>query len=66
MKIGVLMENTAAREDLSAAHGLSLYIETPKHRILMDMGPNDDYLENAAKLGCEVIRALNADVIEGF
>jgi len=54
MKIVTLMENTAAREDLSAAHGLSLYIETPKHRILMDMGPNDDYLENAAKLGVDL------------
>ena len=54
MKIVVLMENTAAREDLSAAHGLSLYIETPKHRILMDMGPNDDYLKNAAKLGVDL------------
>ena len=54
MKITVLMENTAAREGLSAAHGLSLYIETPKHRVLMDMGPNDDYLENAAKLGVDL------------
>ena len=54
MKITVLMENTAAREELSAAHGLSLYIETPKHRILMDMGPNDDYLENAEKLGIDL------------
>jgi len=54
MKIVTLMENTAAREDLSAAHGLSLYIETPKHRILMDMGPNNEYLENAAKLGVDL------------
>ena len=54
MKIVTLLENTAAREELSAAHGLSLYIETPKHRILMDMGPNNDYLENAAKLGVDL------------
>ena len=53
MKIVVLMENTA-REGFAAAHGLSLYIETPKHRILMDMGPNNDYLENAAKLGVDL------------
>jgi len=56
VKIVVLMENTASREGLSAAHGLSLYIETPKHRILMDMGPNDDYLENAVKLGVDLTR----------
>ena len=54
MRITVLMENTAARKDLSAAHGLSLYLETPKHKILMDMGPDNDFLENAAKLGVDL------------
>ena len=39
MKIITLMENTACREDLNASHGLSLYIETPKHNTLFDMGP---------------------------
>ena len=34
MKIVTLMENTACREDLAADHGLSLYIETEKHKIL--------------------------------
>lgn len=54
MKVVILMENTAAREDLAAAHGLSVYVETPKHKILMDMGPNNDYLENAARLGVDL------------
>ena len=54
MKIVTLMENTACGEGLAAAHGLSLYIETPMHRILFDMGPNDDYLENARKLGVDL------------
>ena len=54
MKIVALMENSAASDARRSAHGLSLYIETPKHRILMDMGPNDDYLENAEKLGIDL------------
>ncbi len=54
MKIVTLLENTACREDLCAAHGLSLYIETKKHKILFDMGPNAAFLENAEKLGVDI------------
>ena len=54
MKITTLLENTACREDLAAAHGLSLYIETPKHKILVDMGPDDTFLDNAKALGIDL------------
>lgn len=54
MKIITLMENTACRDDLAAEHGLSLYIETPKHKILFDMGPDDSFLRNAEKLGVDL------------
>ena len=46
MKIVTLMENTACDGGLCAAHGLSLYIETPKHKILFDMGPDARFIEN--------------------
>lgn len=54
MKITTLLENTACREDLCAAHGLSLYIETAAHNILFDMGPNAAFLENAEMLGIDI------------
>ncbi len=54
MKVVTLVENTACREDLGHVHGLSLYIETPKHRILFDTGPNALFLENAEKLGVDI------------
>ena len=54
MKIVTLMENTACREDLAADHGLSLYIETEKHKILFDMGPDNAYIDNAEKLGIDL------------
>lgn len=54
MKFTTLMENTACREDLCAAHGLSLYIETPNHKILFDMGPSAQFAENAAALGVDL------------
>lgn len=54
MKLITLLENTACREGLAAAHGLSLYIETPKHKILFDMGPDGSFLDNAKKLGVDL------------
>lgn len=54
MKLVTLMENTTGDAALHAAHGLSLYLETPRHKILFDMGPNAGFLENAARLGVDL------------
>ncbi len=54
MKVVTLLENTACQASLVAAHGLSLYIETPKHKILFDMGPDGRFVENAEKLGVDL------------
>ena len=54
MKVVTLLENTSCRPGLAHAHGLSLYIETPGHKILFDMGPNAAFLENAEKLGVDI------------
>ena len=51
MKIISLVENTASKDTLGAEHGLSLYIETDRHKILFDMGQSNLFEENAAKLG---------------
>lgn len=51
MKVITLMENGKISKDLKSAHGLSLYIETEGKKILFDLGPNNKYINNAAKLG---------------
>lgn len=51
MKIITLIENTCAAEGLRAEHGLSFYIETKGHRLLMDTGQSDAMLRNAEALG---------------
>ncbi len=53
MKITALVENTS-NCGLTAVHGLSLYIETEKHRLLFDLGPDDTLLKNAEKLGIDL------------
>lgn len=54
MKIVTLMENTAHGEGIHAAHGLSNYVETPTHKLLFDMGPDERFLDNAEKLGVDL------------
>ena len=50
MKIVNLMENTQGDPGCIFQHGLSFYVETKKHKILVDAGPNGDILENAKAL----------------
>ena len=54
MKLTVLMENTAARDDLVCEHGLSLYIEAAGQRILFDAGQTAAFADNAGKLGVDL------------
>ncbi|MEC9484412.1 MAG: MBL fold metallo-hydrolase [Candidatus Izemoplasma sp.] len=54
MKITTLVENDSINNDLKAAHGLSLFIETKNLNIVMDLGPNNLYLKNAKKLDIDI------------
>lgn len=54
MKITVLIENTTNDPQLTAEHGLSLYIETKRHRILFDTGQSGVFADNAQKLGVDL------------
>jgi 7,8-dihydropterin-6-yl-methyl-4-(beta-D-ribofuranosyl)aminobenzene 5'-phosphate synthase len=50
MRITALVENTTKDAALKPKHGLSIYIETAKHKILFGLGPDDTYLHNAKRL----------------
>lgn len=54
MKLWTLMENTTCRDDLTAEHGLSLYIEAGGKRILFDAGSSGAFATNAARLGVDL------------
>ena len=54
MKITALVENRS-ESDLKPVHGLALYIETQKHKILFDLGPDDTIFENAGKRGISLV-----------
>ncbi len=57
MKITVLAENQALCDKLKAEHGLSLWIETKKHKILFDVGAGELFYDNAKKLGIDIAQA---------
>jgi 7,8-dihydropterin-6-yl-methyl-4-(beta-D-ribofuranosyl)aminobenzene 5'-phosphate synthase len=50
LQITVLVENTVRRADLLAAHGLALWIEADRHRILFDTGQGKVLRHNAREL----------------
>ena len=54
MKLVVLAENTSIRQELTAQHGLSLYIEANGRRILFDMGQDATFARNAQILGVDL------------
>ncbi|MBQ7955429.1 MAG: MBL fold metallo-hydrolase [Lachnospiraceae bacterium] len=54
MKIVNLMEDTAGAQGCTAEHGLSFYIETPKHKILVDAGATGQFADNAKNLGIDL------------
>lgn len=54
MNITVLLENRTISKEYKNKHGLSLYIETSKHKILFDTGTDSTFAENARKLGVKL------------
>lgn len=54
MRIINLIENTEGSTGCAYAHGLSFYVETKKHKLLMDLGPSEETLKNAKKLGIDL------------
>ena len=54
MKIVTLVENSCGTENCIAEHGLSIYIETENHKLLLDTGQTDAIVKNAEVLGIDL------------
>ena len=50
MKWTVLSDNRTNNDQLQTEHGLSILLETEKHRLLLDTGASDVFIRNAEKL----------------
>lgn len=56
MRAVILMEDTCGDPQCAYEHGLSVYVETPGYRILVDTGASEKTLENAKKLGVDLTK----------
>lgn len=54
MRIITLVENTPGKGECLYEHGLSIYLETAEHKLLMDTGATDALLKNADCLGIDL------------
>lgn len=54
VRIVTLVENTTSATNYQCKHGLCLYIETVKHKILFDLGQDNLFVENARKMNIDI------------
>ena len=54
MRIVTLIENTVGSKPLKCEHGLSIYVETRKHKLLLDTGRSGAAIDNAKALGVDI------------
>ena len=54
MKWTVLSDNRTCKDQLQTEHGLSILLETEKHRILLDTGASDVFIRNSEKMGIDL------------
>ena len=54
MKWTVLADNRTNDRALETEHGLSILLETERHRILLDTGASDLFIRNARRLGIDL------------
>jgi len=54
MIIKTLVENSSDNPNLGAEHGLSLFIETQRHKILFDTGASQLFSDNALKMDVDL------------
>ena len=65
MKIINLIEDTKGAQDCIYEHGLSFYIETGKHKLLLDTGATDAFLQNAKVLGIDLTKVDTVVISHG-
>ena len=65
MKITTLIENTTISPELTAEHGLSLFVEAAGHSFLFDAGQSGAFADNAGKLGVDLREAEFAVLSHG-
>ncbi len=66
IRIRSLVDNETTSEEFECEHGLSIYVETSRYKILFDMGQkNGVFVRNAVKLGIDLSKIDFAVVSHG-
>lgn len=54
IRIQNLIEDIPGNNICLSEHGLSFYVETPNHKVLVDAGASEKFIENASKLNVDL------------
>lgn len=61
----VLSDNRTCNNQLQTEHGLSILLETEKHRILLNSGASDVFIRNAERLDTALSTVDNVFISHG-
>ena len=56
MRIVCLIENTEGKAGCGIEHGLCLYVETERHKLLLDTGASELFIKNAELKGVDLTK----------
>ena len=65
MRIVCLIENTEGSAGCGIEHGLCLYVETERHKLLLDTGASDLFIKNAEKKGVDLTKVDTVVISHG-
>ena len=65
IKIESLVENTTSSKEYHSKHGLCLYIETEKHKMLFDLGQDKLFIKNAKKMNIDITKVDTVIISHG-
>lgn len=65
LSLSILIENTASSPEYDCEHGLSFLLESEDTAILFDTGQSGAFLDNAARMGCDLFRVTEVVLSHG-
>ena len=49
--VKIIVDNHSQQDNFITEHGICVYVETPTHKCLVDVGASDKFIRNAEQMG---------------
>ncbi len=52
--VQIIMDNHSQQDNFVTEHGICVYVQTPTHKCLVDVGASDKFIRNAEEMGIDI------------